>query len=81
VRERAEQVIRDILRPLVEADGGAIELVDVRDGDGEVVVRLYAACAGCPGAPYTTAHVVEPALKRALGDHIQVRIERAPSKT
>ena len=75
MREKAERVISDVLRPLVEADGGAIELVSATDT--EVVVRLYGACAGCPGAPYTTVQVVEPTLKRALGPDVRVRVERA----
>lgn len=75
--EKAERVLADVLRPLIEADGGAIELVSATQA--EVVVRLLGACAGCPGAPYTTAQVVEPVLRRELGAEIRVRIERAPS--
>ncbi len=79
MQEKAERVVSDVLRPLLEADGGAIDLVSA--DEHEVVVRLYGACAGCPGAPYTTAQVVEPVLKRALGASIRVRIERvAPAK-
>ena len=32
MREKVETVVRDVLRPLIEADGGAIEVVDVDDG-------------------------------------------------
>ena len=75
--EEAERVVSEVLRPLIEADGGAIELVSATDV--EIVVRLYGACAGCPGAPYTTAQVVEPVLRRELGPDVRVRIERAAS--
>lgn len=75
--EKAARVISEVLRPLIEADGGSIELVSATDV--EVVVRLYGACAGCPGAPYTTSQVIEPAIKRGLGPDVRVRIERAPA--
>jgi Fe-S cluster biogenesis protein NfuA len=47
INERLQAVIGEI-RPLLQADGGDIELVGV--DDGVVKVRLRGACAGCPGA-------------------------------
>ena len=38
------------LRPLLQADGGDIELVEVAEPTGVVSVRLQGACRGCPGA-------------------------------
>ena len=60
----------------MRADGGEIELVEVKDRT--VVVRLSGVCAGCPGQPYTVSGVIEPVLKRALGDDIivEARFER-----
>jgi NifU-like protein len=72
VREAVEQLIAEYLRPLIEADGGAIELVEV--AGTRVVVRLSGTCSGCPGQPYTVLRVIEPALKQALGDEIEVEI-------
>jgi Fe-S cluster biogenesis protein NfuA len=72
-----ENLLRDVLAPLVEADGGSIELVSATAT--EVVVRLGRACAGCPGAPYTTTHVVEPAIRRIAGAEVAIRFERAPA--
>ena len=75
VEERVARVIDEVIRPLVEADGGRIELVAV---DAQViVVRLSGACAGCPGAPYTTSRVIEPLLRAAAGHDVAVRVERA----
>jgi Fe-S cluster biogenesis protein NfuA len=72
VREDAEKVIAEVLRPLVEADGGRIELVEA--SPGRVVVRLTGACSGCPGKPYTLERVVEPVLRRALGQDLEVEV-------
>lgn len=78
VRGEVEALLEDLVRPLVEADGGGIELVAV---DGNVVtVRLTRACGGCPGAPYTRAGLIEPVLRRALGPRVVVRLERAATR-
>jgi Fe-S cluster biogenesis protein NfuA len=58
-----EQVLAviDEIRPLLQADGGDIELVGVEDG--VVKVRLRGACAGCPGAQMTLKMAVERRIK------------------
>jgi len=63
MKERVEKVIEKI-RPVLQADGGNIELVDVVDG--VVQVRLMGACAGCPGAQMTLKMGVEKALKEEI---------------
>lgn len=64
LRERVNNVIEEI-RPLLQADGGDIELVDVQD-DGLVKVKLKGACDGCPGALYTLKNGVEQRLKQTV---------------
>jgi Fe-S cluster biogenesis protein NfuA len=63
VRERVEKVIEKI-KPMLQADGGNIELVDIEDG--VVKVRLMGACAGCAGAQMTLKMGVEKALKEEI---------------
>ena len=63
MKERVEKVI-DKIRPVSQADGGNIELVDVVDG--VVQVKLMGACAGCPGAQMTLKMGVEKALKEEI---------------
>jgi len=60
MREKVEAVINEI-RPLLQADGGDIELVEIEGG--VVRVRLRGACAGCPGAQMTLKMAVERRLK------------------
>jgi len=63
MKEQVEAVINEI-RPLLQADGGDIELVGVEEG--VVKVRLRGACAGCPGAAMTLKMAVERRLKAKI---------------
>jgi len=64
VRDRVQTVI-NVLRPLIQGDGGDLELVDVTD-EGVVQVRLHGACVGCPGAQMTLKMGVERNLKERV---------------
>jgi len=63
MREQVEKAIEEI-RPLLQADGGDVELVDIEDG--VVKVRLKGACDGCPGAVYTLKNGIEQRLKTLI---------------
>jgi len=64
-------VVMDAIRPILQADGGDIELVDVT-GEGVVQVRLRGACAGCPGAQMTLKMGVERSLKEKVPEVSEV---------
>ena len=66
MRERVEAVLEKI-RPMLQADGGDIELVDV-DQEGTVSVRLKGACSGCPMAAMTLSRGVERLLKEEVAE-------------
>ena len=63
MREQVEKSLQKI-RPMLQADGGDVELVDVVDGI--VKLRLQGACAGCPGAQMTLKMGVERQLKKDI---------------
>ena len=73
LEQRAKQLIDEVVRPLIAADGGEIELV--RIVDKRVVVRLSGMCAGCPGRTYTLAGIIEPAAQKWLGTEFSVEAE------
>jgi len=64
IKEKVEPVIEKI-RPMLQADGGDIELVDVED-DGTVKVRLVGACSGCAMSQYTLKVGVERLLMKEV---------------
>jgi len=53
------------IRPLLQADGGDVELVDVTD-EGVVKVRLQGACQGCPMSQITLQNGIEKTLKEQV---------------
>lgn len=59
------QAALDTIRPMLQADGGDIELVEVTP-EGVVKVRLRGACGCCPGAAMTLKMVVETRIKAAV---------------
>jgi Fe-S cluster biogenesis protein NfuA len=56
------RTLREIVAPLVEADGGVLYVVRKPSG---VRLHLAGACAGCPGYRITSTEVIEPALRAA----------------
>jgi len=72
VRERIEALFKEVLTPLVEADGGGMELVEV--SDGVVKVRMSGPYRGCPSVPSLLSGVIEPAVRRVLGAHAKVEL-------
>jgi len=63
MKERVEQVLEKI-RPLLQRDGGDIQLVDVTDG--VVKVKLQGACGSCPMSTMTLKMGVEKQLKQEI---------------
>lgn len=64
LKEKVEEALKGI-RPLLQADGGDIELVDVTE-QGVVKVRLTGACGCCPMSTYTLKLGVEQQLREKV---------------
>ena len=65
-QDSVARVIEDQVKPSLEAHGGGIELVAVKDG--KVFVRLTGACGTCPMAIMTLKAGVERTLQEAFPD-------------
>jgi Fe-S cluster biogenesis protein NfuA len=64
MREKVEEVLGKV-RPMLQRDGGDVELVDVQD-DGVVKVRLTGACSGCPMSTMTLKNAIEETIKKEI---------------
>ena len=64
MKDEVRKVLEKV-RPMLQADGGDVELVGV-EKDGTVKVRLKGACAGCPMAQMTLQHGIEMTLKKEV---------------
>jgi Fe-S cluster biogenesis protein NfuA len=65
MREKVEEILNKI-RPALKADGGDVELVDVKDGI--VSVKLTGHCVGCPMSTMTLKNGIERMLKEEISD-------------
>jgi len=63
-REKVIEVL-DKIRPSIQADGGDVDLIDIRE-DNVVVVRLKGACGTCPMATLTLKAGIERILKETI---------------
>ncbi|RLG90333.1 MAG: NifU family protein [Candidatus Hecatellales archaeon] len=63
--EKVKRVIDEQIKPALEAEGGFIELVEVKD-DGRVFVRFGGACAGCPMSQFTLKNFIEAVIKESV---------------
>lgn len=70
MKEQVQAAI-DKIRPMLQRDGGDVELVDVQDG--VVTVRLQGACAGCPMSQMTLKNGIEKLLKREIPEIVAVQ--------
>ena len=70
-RDQVETVLGRI-RPMMQADGGDIELVDVQGNSAHV--RLTGMCAGCPSAHMTLFLGVETALREEIPEFETLRL-------
>lgn len=64
MRERVEAVLNEI-RPMLQQDGGDVELVEVTAAN-VVRVRLRGACGTCPGATMTLKMGIERLMRERI---------------
>jgi Fe-S cluster biogenesis protein NfuA len=70
MKEKVEEALKKI-RPALQADGGDVELVEVKE-DGVVHVRLTGACGGCPMSQMTLKMGIERVLKKEVPEVVSV---------
>lgn len=74
MREALQSLIDDVLGPLLRGDASTIELVSA--AEDEVVVRVTGRAAFGVGAEYVRTGVIEPAIRKLVGDTCDIRIKK-----
>jgi Fe-S cluster biogenesis protein NfuA len=69
MREKVEAALEQV-RPTLLADGGDVQLIDVKDG--VVTLRLTGACGSCPMATMTLKGGIERVLKEQVPEVTEV---------
>jgi len=68
--KKVERVMDEYVRPMLQRDGGDVEIVDIKDR--LVYCRLVGACHGCAGASMTLKLMIEKTLKERVDERIRV---------
>jgi Fe-S cluster biogenesis protein NfuA len=64
LQEKVENALKEV-KPMLQADGGDVELISVSD-DGKVTVKLMGACGSCPMSQMTLKMGIERMLKKSV---------------
>jgi len=70
MQEKIKEILEQI-RPLLKADGGDMELVEITE-DQTVKVRLTGACGHCPMSTMTLKMGIERTLREKVSPDIKV---------
>lgn len=65
-----EETMEKEIRPMLKADGGDIELIDI-EGD-KVIVALRGMCSSCKSARFTLKEYIEPKLKEFVSEDLYI---------
>ena len=71
---RIETALDEKIRPNLFADGGDIEVVDMKENDGftEIYIKYLGACSNCPSGQTGTLNTIEDSLKKNLDESIRL---------
>jgi Fe-S cluster biogenesis protein NfuA len=64
LKDRVSRVVADEILPLLQMDGGGVEVLTVEDGVARV--RLLGSCAGCPSTVQAVVMGIEDELRRRV---------------
>lgn len=77
---KVHEVIDRYIIPVLENDGGMLELLDFNGDLGEVTVRFLGSCANCPSSLLSVETIVKPPLLNIPGVHHVIHRTRVHQK-
>ncbi len=70
LQEPVNNIINKKIAPMLARDGGAIELLDIKNS--KIFIQLKGACVGCSASGSTLKYIVEKELKSAIHPDLQI---------
>lgn len=77
--QKVATMIEEIIAPVLENDGGRLELIEFSPENGEVSIRFVGSCANCPCSMLSLENIVKPPL--LLIDGVSSVVHRGLLKT
>ncbi|MHC1564627.1 MAG: NifU family protein [Candidatus Hecatellaceae archaeon] len=71
--DRVKKVVNEQIAPILRAEGGSLELVEVSE-DGKVLVAMTGSCAVCPMRQFTVKGFVEKVIREQVPEIKEVQI-------
>lgn len=65
-----EETFEKEIRPMLKADGGDVELIDIEGS--KVIVSLRGMCSSCSTSNFTLKNFIEPKLKEFVSDDLYI---------
>ncbi|MDC7227961.1 MAG: iron-sulfur cluster assembly scaffold protein [Spirochaetales bacterium] len=74
--KEVDKTITESILPILNADGGSVEVVDMKDVDGftDVFISYKGACAGCAASRTGTYEAIADTLRNKVDESIRVHI-------
>ena len=66
MKDKVSEILDSQIRPILQRDGGDVELIGIDEDTGTVQVRLQGRCAGCPMSQMTSKAVVARILQESI---------------
>lgn len=70
LQQPVSSIIENKIAPMLARDGGAIALMQIKDG--KVYVQLQGACVGCAASGSTLKFIVEKELRAAIHPELEI---------
>ncbi len=70
LQDPVSNIVTNKIAPMLARDGGAIELIDIKNG--KVYVQLQGACVGCAASGSTLKYIVEKELKSNIHPELEI---------
>ncbi|HND29578.1 MAG TPA: molybdopterin-dependent oxidoreductase, partial [Myxococcota bacterium] len=65
--DRVDRVVRTVIGPVLQNDGGKLDILHIDEAAGEISVRFVGSCANCPYSLLSMEQTVKPSLLAIRG--------------